>query len=153
MKHKLFISGVIIIVAAAAFYGGMRYERYMVSIAVKTTSPAMRNITFGNRQNDTTTGQTGGRGMGQNSGMRRGGPNGGGFLFGEILSKDDKSLTVKTSDGGSVIVYFTDTLSVRKAETGSLSDLAIGQQVMVNGKSNPDGSLSAETVSITLVTK
>jgi hypothetical protein len=149
MKHIMLVALVIVVIAGGAFYGGVQYEK---GIAAKVVSPAVRNFVPGNRQSDGAN-QTGGRGMGQNSGMRRGGPNGGSFLSGEILSKDEKSLTIKTSDGGSTIVYFTDALGVRKTEMGSLTDLATGQQVMVNGKSNPDGSLSAETVSLVPATK
>jgi hypothetical protein len=143
MKTQHIAAGIVLlaVIAGGAFYGGMQYEK---SVAMKTLT-ANRGAFGGNRQGGTGTDQGGQRGAGQNDGRR-----GGGFVAGEILSKDDKSLTIKTPDGGSTIVYFTDTLSVRKAETGSLSDLATGEQVMVNGKANSDGSVAADTVSISL---
>lgn len=147
MKKQHIIAAVIALcIGGGVFYGGMQYEK---NVAAKSQQTNGRNFAGGNRQGGSD--QTGGqRVAGQSGGgMRRGGANGGGFVTGEILSKDDKSLTIKTTDGGSTIVYFSPTVVVRKAETGSLSDLATGQQVVVNGKSNSDGSLSADTVQIT----
>ncbi|MEI8096702.1 MAG: hypothetical protein WCG73_01195 [Candidatus Moraniibacteriota bacterium] len=40
-------------------------------------------------------------------------------------------------------------MNVRKAERGSLSDLSVGEQIMINGKNSPDGSVFADTISIT----
>ncbi len=139
MQYTVLGVALVISIAGGAFYGGMQYEK---SIAAKVV-PAGRNFAGGTRQGGNLPGK-------QNNGnaMRQGGQNGGGFVAGEILSKDDKSLTIKTRDGGSSIVYFAPTLMVRKADAGSLTDLAIGQQVMVSGKTNADGTLSADTVSI-----
>ncbi|MFZ2300047.1 MAG: hypothetical protein WAW00_02855 [Candidatus Moraniibacteriota bacterium] len=128
----------LILVGGGAFYGGIQYDK---SVAAKARVTARTQFGSG----------TGGNGQGGQS--RRGmmgsrGQSGGDFVSGEILSKDDKSLTLKTADGGSTIVYFSDTANVRKAEIGNLSDLATGQQVTINGKSNSDGSIAADTVSI-----
>ncbi|MFZ2187198.1 MAG: hypothetical protein WAV46_01035 [Candidatus Moraniibacteriota bacterium] len=129
--------------SGGAFYGGRQYEKS----AVATAPASVRN--FAGRQGGTSLSDPAGqRGMGQNGGIRRGGANGDGFVTGEVLSKDDQSLTIKTPDGGSTIAYFSAALSVRKAEIGSLSDLASGEQVTVTGKSNPDGSLSADVIQI-----
>lgn len=146
-KQYMVIAGIIGVAAVSgAFYGGMQYEKGVVARQANA-----RDLTSGNRGGATVNGQNGQRGAGPNGAgmMRRGGPNGGGFVLGEILSKDDKSLTLKTPDGGSTIVYFSPTTVVRKAEVGSLSDLATAEQVTVNGKSNPDGSIAADTVQIT----
>ncbi len=131
---------VLMVVAALALgaVGGMQYEK---SVAAKAPANA-RSFAAGSRGGSGVANQSG------QQGMLRGGANGGGFVMGEVLSSDDKSLTVKTADGGSTIVYFSPTMSVRKAEAGTLSDLAVGQQVVVNGKSSTDGTLSADTISI-----
>ena len=134
---------VLVVVAGGAFYGGMQYEKSVIA----QTGTTNRGAFGGNRQAGIGTDQSGQRGTGQNGGVRRGG----GLVVGEILSKDDQSLTIKTPDGGSTIVYFTDALNVRKTETGSMEDLMIGAQVMVSGKANSDESVAADTVSITPV--
>lgn len=152
MNKKYVILSVVVAlcIGGGAFYGGMQYEKNVVA---KTTSSNVRTFAGGNRQGGSVQdNQATRQGMGQNGGqsgnMRRGGQNGGGFVTGEILSKDDKSLTIKTPDGGSTIVYFSAAMNVRKADTGSLSDIVVGQQVMINGKNSPDGSIFADTLSI-----
>jgi hypothetical protein len=74
--------------------------------------------------------------------------NGNSFIGGEILSKDDKSITIKLPTGGSKIIFVSDSTQVTKSATGSLGDLTVGQQVSVNGKTNTDSSITATTVSL-----
>jgi hypothetical protein len=69
-------------------------------------------------------------------------------ISGEITAQDDKSLTVKTQDGSSKIVILSETTKVNKTSEGSKSDLKTGEQVMIIGTSNSDGSFNAQTVSI-----
>jgi len=146
MSHKnQLITGIIItaiIIGGAGFYGGMQYEKSSLS---KQGMLRDRNNQFGNNG----TGQDR-----QFAGMRKpgGGPGGtgpnGDFTTGEITGKDDKSITIKTRDGGSKIIFFSDSTTIGKAEQGSVADLNNGEQVVVNGKSNPDGSLSAQNIQI-----
>jgi hypothetical protein len=76
---------------------------------------------------------------------------GGGMINGEILSKDDTSITLKLKDGGSKIVFYTDKTTVAKTLDGILSDLVVGKQINVIGTTNPDGSVSAQSVQIRTV--
>ncbi|MBI4457946.1 hypothetical protein HY633_03210 [Candidatus Uhrbacteria bacterium] len=83
------------------------------------------------------------------SGARRGGLTGpGGFVIGEILKKDDASVTVTLPDGGSKIIFLSEKTQVQKTTEAALADLAVGTRVRVTGSQNDDGSVSAQTVQI-----
>ena len=143
--HKKCIAITIIAVIAVGvgmFYAGMQYNKS------KSASQSLLRNGAGQGQ-----GQVGGnkQGGGQGGGQRMGGGvnNGSGdFAAGQIISKDDKSVTIKTRNGGSQIIYFSDSTTVGKTVQGASSDLSAGQQVMANGKNNPDGSLAAQNIQI-----
>lgn len=81
----------------------------------------------------------------RNGGMGR---NIGGNANGEVISKDDTSITVKGRDGSSKIVLYTPTTQVMKSTSGSSTDITVGSQVLVQGKTNSDGSVTAQNISI-----
>ncbi len=95
------------------------------------------------------------------NGVQRGMRTGGGNVFGQIVAKDANSITVELSapggpnangtastGTGSKIVFYTGQTAISKMATGSSSDLAVGTEVTVQGTANPDGSVSAQTISI-----
>ena len=83
----------------------------------------------------------------QRQGMPRGGMGGGaGMTIGSILSKDASSITLKLPDGGSKIIYFASSTSITKSASSSAADLSVNGTVMVNGTSNPDGSITAQSI-------
>lgn len=116
------------IVGAAAFYGGMQYQ--------KSKTPSFAGGQFGG---------AGGQGMmrqrqGNFQGMRP--------VNGDIISQDDKSITVKMQDGSSKIVILSAQTTINKASTGSKADLKTGERVVAFGTANADGSITAQNISI-----
>ncbi len=133
---KIFIIGfiIIIIVGAGAFYGGMKYGQGKVSQGFQRFG--QMGASLGDRAN-----QGGNRvNQGEN-----------GFVNGEILSKDDKSVTVKDRQGGSKIVFFSDSTVISKSAEGSSADLEVGKQILVTGSTNSDGSITAKNIQISPV--
>ncbi|MCX6715208.1 MAG: hypothetical protein NTX72_05355 [Candidatus Uhrbacteria bacterium] len=131
LAHAIGIPVILIL----AFYGGMQYQ--------KSKTP-----TFGGG-NRTGMMQTGGvYGGGTNGGNRPGRMMNGGFASGDILSKDDKSVTIKLRNGGSQIILLSDKTQVVKADQGALTDLSVGQALTITGTANQDGSITAESIQI-----
>jgi len=119
---------VALLVGAVGFFGGMKFQE------TKASSPNNADHTQGNFR-------------GQNGQANR---FQGGFrpVVGEILSIDDKSITVKLDDGSSKIVLLPDNLTVSKTDSGSKADLKTGVRVGVFGTNNSDGSVTAQNVQI-----
>lgn len=102
-------------------------------------------------------GQTPQRQQGQNAQGQRG-PNGQGRfgngngqgrpVVGEIIAKDEKSITVKMQDGSTKIVLIAGSTTVSKTSDASTNDLTVGQRVGVFGMQNSDGSLSAQNIQL-----
>ncbi|MDD5050695.1 MAG: DUF5666 domain-containing protein [Candidatus Pacebacteria bacterium] len=128
MNKKIVGVIVVIIIAGASFYGGMQYGKNSVTSAFSAR--------FGQ----------GGAGGGQRG--ARGGANGGGFVTGTVLSQDTNGITVQLRSGGSQIILISSSTPIMKSVAGGESDLQKGQNVMVMGTTNPDGSLTAESVQI-----
>jgi hypothetical protein len=132
MKNKYVgIAAVIALaVGVIGFFGGVKYGKAKVASGRQQLAAQFRG-----------TGMFGGMG-------RRGGVAGAGFTAGQILSKDDKSITVKDQSGGSKIIFVSDSTKVGKSVAGAVSELVAGQQVTVMGTPNSDGSITATTVDI-----
>ncbi|EKE25209.1 MAG: hypothetical protein ACD_5C00253G0012 [uncultured bacterium] len=140
MKKKLISTILVSLVLAGAvgFYGGMKYDQQKSS---KTIANQSAGFGRGTDTNQREQGQQGGQGMRQN------GP-GGGFMAGQIVSKDDSSISIKTKDGSSQIIFFSDATTIDKSVSGSKDDLSVGQQITANGKASTDGSMAAQIIQI-----
>jgi hypothetical protein len=121
-----------VLVLVGVFYGGVSYGKSKNSIALRSNG----QNNFGQMMGGT------GRVVNRNiMGFS-------GLISGEILSMDKESITLKQRDGGSKIVFYTNKTSVTKTVDGTMADLVVGKQISVVGKSNTDGSVSAESLQI-----
>ncbi len=134
MSKKNIVTTVVIalVCLAGGFFGGMQYQKKKgISAAdIQAMSQEQRQALL--------------------QGFRNGGGQGGGggFTAGQIISKDDKSITVKAMDGSSKIVFYSGSTTVGKATQGTSSDLINGEQVVVTGTANSDGSVTAQNIQI-----
>lgn len=127
-QFKKFLPTIIavVVVGGFAFYGGMQYGKSSLSGAPASDTASFR-------------GARGGQGQrGQN----------GGFLSGSVLSKDNQSITVKTQDGNTHIVFYASSTSVMKPSPAPMSDIAAGTSVTIAGTPNSDGSITAQSIQI-----
>jgi hypothetical protein len=134
MKKLIPILVVILLaVGGGAFYGGMKYGQNKSPVS-NLSRQNFQNLSPEQRQ-QLLQGRTGGR-------------TGANFLNGEVISKDEKSLTLKIQDGGSKIIFFSDSTQISKTTEGSINDIEIGKQIMVSGDQNSDGSYTAKTIQL-----
>lgn len=132
-KKIVITIGVVLVVGVLGFLGGMQYQKRKLPAGVAFNQNQMRGIGGFNGQRTLGTG-----------GMMRGGSG----VIGEVLSKDDKSITVKLQDGGSKIVFFSGTTTIAKSAQGTIGDVTTGTQVVVTGTTNPDGSVTAQNIQL-----
>jgi hypothetical protein len=126
----------IIIVVAVVIGGSAFFAGYKVGQSRSITNGRMGGLPGGGD----TQGFPNGSGFGAK--------NGGGMISGEILSRDDDSITVKLNDGGSKIIFYSETTDVSKTVDGVMADLEVGKTVVVSGVTNQDGSITAKTVQL-----
>lgn len=129
MKNNYIVIAIIVVlVGVGAFFGGMKYQE---SKSGRANFPRQF-------QNDRQGGQNGqGRFMGGNR-----------PVIGEILSVDDKSITIKLQDGSSKIVLLSDKTSINKASDATQVDLKVGERVLATGTDNSDGSVTAQNIQL-----
>jgi len=124
MKNKTVIIALLIVfvVGAGGFFAGMKYQQ--------SKSPRFGNFQgAGNRQFQQRA-----------QGFRP--------VNGEIISADEKSITVKLQDGSSKIVILSDTTTISKSADATKADLKVGEKVAVFGTENSDGSVTAQNIQL-----
>lgn len=137
MKNIWIISVIVcLVVGVGSFYGGMKYAQS------QTTRSG------GGRMSQVGDGRFAG-GAGGVFVRNGGGPgSNGGFTTGDVLSKDDKSITLQMRDGGSKIVFYTTSTRVSKMTDGSMEDVVRGRAITVTGATNSDGSITAQMIQL-----
>jgi len=130
-----------LIAGGGAFYSGIKYQQNLRNLSPEERQARMQ--------------QFGTASAGAPRGMRAGGA---GFAAGEIIAKDDASITVKLPDAnqpsdqtdqkqsGSKIIFFSKSTDIVKSVKGTAEDFAVGEQVIINGTANEDGSITAESI-------
>jgi hypothetical protein len=71
-----------------------------------------------------------------------------GMVVGSVITIDDKSMTVKMSDGSTKIVLFSGSTTYSNTVSASQSDLKVGTEVSASGATNSDGSVTATNIQI-----
>jgi hypothetical protein len=132
MKKILVFTALLLAVGGGCFFGGMKYGQS------KTSFRGMGD-NFG-------PGMSGNNATGTFPGSNRNGM--GGMILGEITAKDSESITVKTQNGGTKIIYISDSAKIAKTEAGTVDDLTVGESITVSGTSNDDGSITAKLIQL-----
>ena len=158
MTNKIIIPIIILtalIFGGGGFFGGMKYANSKSpNNAAQSNFLNLQNLSPEERQQRFQQ-------AGANGGAFRIGRNGaqnGGFASGEIISKDDKSITVKTlipgqnvnssGQGSTKIIFYSNSTEIGKSVSGAAADLEIGNTVTINGSANSDGSITAQSIQI-----
>lgn len=137
-QNTLIFVLLIVLFTAAGFFAGTKYQQKKVF--------SQRGQFFGRMA----------IGDGQGGGLRNSDPNnqfnrgrlGGRQVVGDIISLDDKSITVKLPDGSSKIVLLSDSVSISQDTAATRNDLAVGQRVGIFGSENTDGSVTAQLIQL-----
>ncbi len=127
-KNIVIMVVVVLVAGGIGFFGGTKYQQSKVSANFANRQGVMR---FGMGQ--------GGRMMGGNN-FRP--------VMGEIISQDDKSITVKLSDGSSKIVLLSDNTTFNKTTDATKTDLKVGDTIAAFGTASSDGSIVATSIQL-----
>ena len=127
---------VLVAVAGGAFWAGMKVgENRMLQNPARVFQQMGRGGQGGQFPRPFQTPQAG-----QEGSLRFGGG-----TMGTIEAIEGDVLTVTTQDGA-VRVQTTDTTLIQKYTTVGVDDLEIGEQVVVSGSRNDDGSITARSI-------
>jgi len=138
MKNKIVIIAIVavLVVGAGAFWGGMKYQE---SRGLAGLSSKGGNLIF--------SGQPGQGAMAGNF-RNVGNAANGDLINGEIIAKDEKSLTLKLRDGGSKIVFYSASTQLQEMASTTPASLVIGKQITASGTANSDGSVTAKSIQL-----
>jgi hypothetical protein len=129
-KNLIIVVLLLVVVAVGSFLAGRKFSSDRRTFGTGQ---------FGARQPGMPFGQ-GNQGQGNRGSFRP--------ISGEIISVDDKSITVKIADGSSKIVILTDKTEINQASKATVDDLKVGGQVMAMGQENTDGSITAQNIQL-----
>jgi len=136
---------VVLVLMGGSFYGGTLYGK-------QTAEPAFP-AEFAERMSRLA--EEGGvmpepgQGFGQGGFSRLRGEDGqGGGLVGQIEQNDGSTIVIFGLDGSQTVVKVTDTTLIEKYASVTAAELEVGEQVIVSGSRNDDGSITARSVQV-----
>lgn len=126
-----------LVVGAGSFFGGIQYGK---GRALVNLSPEQMRTTF----------QRTGANIGSQAGNFRQGAITGrvNAVMGEIIAKDEQSITVKLQDGGSKIVFFSEQTIISKTAASTINELQVGENIVANGSVGQDNVFSATNIQL-----
>jgi hypothetical protein len=133
----------VLILLAASFYGGTLYgeQRAQAGLPEAFRVRLSQLAEGGQQPGEVQLGQFGQGGFGRLGGQ-------GGDLVGQIEDIDGNTLVVTSFDGQETRVQVTDTTLVEKYASVTAAELLPGEQVIVSGSENEDGSVTARSVQV-----
>ncbi len=138
-KHVITTIVVAIVIGAVGFFGGVKYGEGKAKAAASTAATGTAGATG-------LAGRFGGRG---GAGGTGGAAAGGGLVTGQIIKQDSSSITVQLpGTAGTKLVLFSPNTTVGRIATGTVADLTTGENVVVTGTANSDGSVSATSIQV-----
>jgi hypothetical protein len=160
-RHAMAIIAIILIAGGGGFYGGMTYQKSVGTKALTAggsggiDAAQFQNMTPEERQQffqqnaGNASFRTGGtRGTASTGGMR---PGNAGLTSGSVVKMDDTSMTVDLGQSGTKLILLSDKTSFTKPTEVQAKDLAVGDNVVVSGQINADGSIMADSVQVRLM--
>jgi hypothetical protein len=140
MKSNQIIAVIVLllVVAIGSFFGGTKYQQNKTFSNFRQQMVGGNNLPQGMGRNAQNIDLT--KNRGQIASFRQ--------TIGEIISIDDKTITVKLADGGSKIVLISETTKINQSVAATKTDLVVGTKIMVNGETNTDGSITSRNIEI-----
>ena len=133
-KKQITITSIsIIIFGLVAFWGGTKWEEpRVVAQFQKQQADAAQARRAQMQQNDQMSPQA----------VRSD------VAIGTITAVDGSGATIKMQDGSEKKIVFSGATIVRKTDEIKPSDLSVGQQLTATGKTNSDGTLAVQNISV-----
>ncbi len=69
-------------------------------------------------------------------------------VSGEITAVEGETLTVKSPDGSSKIIIVSEATTITKSSEASSADLQVGEEVMIMGSEDAQGTVTAQNISL-----
>ncbi|MHB8670154.1 MAG: hypothetical protein ACYDAD_06280 [Acidimicrobiales bacterium] len=134
---------VAIMALGIGLYGGVRFEKRYATISASAGASNAGGGPVARFGAGPASGGAGARVSG-----RPGGAGGAGRTFGQVDTIEGSTLLVRDSSGNTVKVLTDRGSSVMKVVAGTLNDILPDDTVVIQGRRNPDGSITATQITV-----